>query len=48
MVSKMWEILASTGFDALIGPEGEITEIMVKLVKGEELSGGERGLRRIF
>ena len=41
-VSKMWEVLASTGFDDLEGGR------MVNVVRGEELSGEERGMRRIF
>lgn len=47
-VSKMWEILATTGFDELLGPEGGVTERLVKVVRGEELTGEEKGMRRIF
>ena len=46
-VSKMWELLASTGFDDLLG-ESEVTERLVKVVRGEELTQGEKGMRRIF
>lgn len=44
-MSKMWEILASSGFDDLEGNGGLR---MAKIVRGEELTGEERGLKRIF
>lgn len=45
-VSKMWEVLASTGFDALEGEKG--TERMQKVVRGEEWTAKEKGMKRIF
>ena len=44
-VSKMWEILASSGFDDL---EGDGGLRMAKIVRGVELTGEEKGLKRIF
>ena len=44
-VSKMWEILASTGFDDLEGNDGLR---MAKVVRGEEITEDEKGMKRIF
>lgn len=45
-MSKMWDIVAGSGFDDLEGVDEGVR--MVKLVRGQEWTGREMGLRRIF